>query len=153
VDADGLRRKVEALEVALARHGASREPLRVLASLGGLEIAAITGFAAGAAAARVPLVVDGFIATAGVAVALGLSPAIADFLFFAHRSSERAHGLVLERLGARPLLELDMRLGEGTGALLATHLLEAACRVYAEMATFASAGVSGASDPPRRAAS
>lgn len=143
VDDPGLLRKCEAIEAALARAGrANADPLRVLASLGGYEIAAITGLAVGAAATRTPLIVDGFIATAGAAVAIALDARVRDFLFFGHRSNERAHHSVLQKLDARPLLDLDMRLGEGTGALLASHLLEAACRIYAEMATFSSAGVS-----------
>lgn len=145
VDDTGLLRKCEAIEIALARHGARNEPLEILASLGGYEIAAIAGFAIGAAAHRVALVVDGFIATAGAAVAMAIERRVRDFLFFGHRSNERSHGIVLERMGARTLLDLDMRLGEGTGALLASHLLDAACRIYNEMSTFASAGVSEAS--------
>ncbi|MEK6373999.1 MAG: nicotinate-nucleotide--dimethylbenzimidazole phosphoribosyltransferase [Acidobacteriota bacterium] len=144
VDDPGLLRKCEAIELALARHAARANggPLDILASLGGYEIAAIAGLAIGAAATRTPLIVDGFIATAGAAVAIALDARVHDFLFFGHRSDERAHHTVLQRLDARPLLDLDMRLGEGTGALLASHLLEAACRVYVEMATFATAGVS-----------
>lgn len=146
VDDPGLLRKCEAIELALARHrarpGSRNEPLQILASLGGYEIAAITGFTIGAAASRVPLIVDGFIATAGAAIAIALDARVRDFLFFGHRSSERAHAVVLQQLDARPLLDLDMRLGEGTGALLASHLLDAACCIYAEMATFATAGVS-----------
>jgi nicotinate-nucleotide--dimethylbenzimidazole phosphoribosyltransferase len=144
VDDPGLLRKCEAIELALARHEARANdgPLEILASLGGYEIAAIAGLAIAAAATRTPLIVDGFIATAGAAIAVALDARIRDFLFFGHRSNERAHHTVLQRLEARPLLDLDMRLGEGTGALLASHLLEAACRVYAEMATFATAGVS-----------
>ena len=144
VDDPGLLRKCEAIELALARHAARANggPLDILASLGGYEIAAITGLAIGAAATRTPLIVDGFIATAGASIAIALDPRVRDFLFFGHRSNERAHQTVLQRLDARPLLDLDLRLGEGTGALLASHLLEAACRIYAEMATFAAAGVS-----------
>jgi nicotinate-nucleotide--dimethylbenzimidazole phosphoribosyltransferase len=141
VDDPGLLRKCEAIELALARHGMRRDPLEILASLGGCEIAAIAGFAIGAAAAGVVMIVDGYIATAGAAIAIALDPRVRDFLVFGHRSDERAHGVVLERLGARPLLDLGMRLGEGTGALLASHLLDAACRIYAEMATFAAAGI------------
>jgi len=142
VDDPGLLRKCEAIELALSRHGAHRrEPLEILSSLGGCEIAAIAGFAIGAAASGVAMIVDGFIATAGAAIAIALDPRVRGFLFFGHRSDERAHGVVLERLGARPLLDLGMRLGEGTGALLAAHLLDAACRIYGEMATFADAGI------------
>ena len=145
IDDAALHRKVEAIEIALARHGARRDPLDILQSLGGYEIAAIAGLTLGAAAHRIPLVVDGFIATAGVAIAMQLNPHVRDYLFFGHRSNERAHDIVLRKLNAKPLLDLGMRLGEGTGALLASHLLEAACRIYREMATFISAGVSGRS--------
>ena len=140
-----MLRKCEAIELALARHAArgtgKNDPLQVLASLGGCEIAAIAGFAIGAAATRTPLIVDGFIATSGAAAAIAIDARVRDFLFFGHRSDERAHQRVLERLGARPLLDLGLRLGEGTGALLASHLLEAACRIYSEMATFSTADV------------
>lgn len=142
IDDATLKRKVEAIERALARHAGRRDPLEVLASLGGLEIAAITGVAIAAATRRVPLVVDGFIATAGAAVAIALHPGVRDFLFFGHRSGEQAHAAILRRMEVEPLLDLGLRLGEGTGALLAAHVLEAACRIYREMATFASAGVS-----------
>ncbi len=149
IDDVALHRKVETIEIALQRHRSHpsdcNDPMRILASLGGYEIAAIAGFAIGAASRRVPLVVDGFIATAGAAIAIALHPLVRDYLFFGHRSTERAHDIVLRKLNATPLLDLGMRLGEGTGALLASHLLEAACRIYGEMATFASAGVSGRS--------
>jgi nicotinate-nucleotide--dimethylbenzimidazole phosphoribosyltransferase len=144
VDDPGLLRKRNAIEMALARAAYSKaEPLRILASLGGYEIAAICGLVIGAAVTRTPLIVDGFVATAGAAVAIALETRVRDFLFFGHRSNERGHGRVLWKLGVDPLLDLGMRLGEGTGALLASHLLEAACRLYAEMATFSSAGVAG----------
>ncbi len=145
IDDAALHRKVEAIELGLARHGTRRDPLEILASLGGYEIAAIAGFALGAASRRIPMVVDGFIATAGVAIAMALHPDARPFFFFGHRSNERAHAVVLQRLGVSPLLDLGLRLGEGTGALLASHILEAACRIYHEMATFGSAGVSGPS--------
>ena len=142
VDDAGLHRKVEAIRLALARHDSRSDPFDILASLGGFEIAAITGFAIGAASRGLPLVVDGFIATAAVAIAMTTHPRVRDYLFFGHRSNEKAHTTVLEKLGVHPLLDLALRLGEGTGALLACHLLEAACRIYNEMATFDSAGVS-----------
>jgi nicotinate-nucleotide--dimethylbenzimidazole phosphoribosyltransferase len=142
IDDAALARKVDAVERALARHGPRHAPLEILASLGGLEIAAITGVAIAAAASRVPLVIDGFITTAAAAIAMQLHPHVGDFLFFGHRSNERSHAGMLERLEVKPLLDLGMRLGEGTGALLAAHLLDAACRLYREMSTFASGGVS-----------
>ncbi|HZP44517.1 MAG TPA: nicotinate-nucleotide--dimethylbenzimidazole phosphoribosyltransferase [Candidatus Binataceae bacterium] len=143
IDDAGLVRKVNAVEAALGRH---REhlgnPLGALAAVGGLELAAMAGACLGGAAARVPVVVDGFIATAAAATAIGIAPRVADFLFFAHRSAEGGHGLALEALRVRPLLDLGMRLGEGTGAALAMNLVESALALFHQMATFASAGVS-----------
>jgi nicotinate-nucleotide--dimethylbenzimidazole phosphoribosyltransferase len=139
-------RKVEVVARALAASPPDpADPLGTLAALGGFEIAGLAGVVLGAAARRVPVVVDGFIASAAALAAVRLAPRCAGALLAAHRSAERGHGAVLEALGKRPLLELDLRLGEGTGAVLALHLLEAAVRVLDEMATFESAGVSGAS--------
>ncbi|NTW55658.1 MAG: nicotinate-nucleotide--dimethylbenzimidazole phosphoribosyltransferase [Chlorobiaceae bacterium] len=121
-------------------------PFGVLSSLGGCEIAAITGFILGAASCRVPVVADGFISSAGAVAALKLCPAVGDYLFFSHLSNEQGHRVVMEKLGARPILDLDLRLGEGTGAALAMQIIEAAVKVYNEMATFSSAGVSEKSD-------
>ncbi|AEB12722.1 nicotinate-nucleotide--dimethylbenzimidazole phosphoribosyltransferase [Marinithermus hydrothermalis] len=147
VDAATYRRKVLAVRRAVARAEARlgdlerADPLEVLAGLGGLEIAAIAGvFLAGAEAGR-PLVVDGFPATAGALVAVRLAPAVRDYLFAGHRSLEPGHAHLLRALGLRPLLELDLRLGEGTGAVLAFPLLRAAAEVLAGMATFEEAGV------------
>lgn len=123
-------------------------PFGVLAALGGYEIAAITGFILGAAACRLPVVADGFISSAGAVVAMKLCPAAGDYLFFSHLSSEPGHRVVLEELGTRPILDLDLRLGEGTGAALAMQIIEAAVKVYNEMATFSSAGVSEKSGMP-----
>jgi nicotinate-nucleotide--dimethylbenzimidazole phosphoribosyltransferase len=119
------------------------DPLRALAALGGLEIAGICGLALGAASRRLPVVIDGFISSAGALVAWKMCPAIEDYLFFSHKSAEAGHAVFFERFGARPLLDLGMRLGEGTGAALAMSLIEAAVKVANEMATFSSAGVSG----------
>ncbi|NTW10991.1 MAG: nicotinate-nucleotide--dimethylbenzimidazole phosphoribosyltransferase, partial [Chlorobiaceae bacterium] len=113
-----------------------------LSALGGYEIAAITGFILGAAACRVPVVADGFISSAGALAALKLCPEAGDYLFFSHLSNEPGHKVVMEKIGARPILDLDLRLGEGTGAALAMQIIEAAVNVYNEMATFSSAGVS-----------
>lgn len=144
VDDAGMRRKVAAIEAGLARH---REDLRdgigLLAALGGFEIAAMAGVCLGGAAMRVPVVIDGFIATAAAAAANQLYPGICDYLFFSHRSAEGGHQLALETIGARALLDLEMRLGEGTGAALAMSVIESAIALCREMATFASAGVSG----------
>ena len=138
-----LRHKVEVIRAALALHrGALRDPLARLAALGGFEIAAMVGACIGGAAHHVPIVVDGFIATAAAAVAGELHPALGEHLFFAHRSAEGGHSLALEHLNARPILDLDMRLGEGTGAALAISAIRAALELFHNMATFAGAGVS-----------
>jgi nicotinate-nucleotide--dimethylbenzimidazole phosphoribosyltransferase len=144
VDDAGLARKVEAIERALALHRPDpADPLGVLAAVGGFEIGAIAGVCLGAAARRLPVVVDGFISAAGALIAAALCPAVKPYLIASHLSVERGHGPVWQALGLRPLLDIDLRLGEGTGAVLAMHLVEAACRILAEMATFAGAGVSG----------
>ncbi len=139
-----LRHKIEVIEAALRlHHEALRDPLATLAALGGFEIAAMAGACLGGASMRIPVVVDGFIATAAAAFADKLRPGLRNFLFFSHRSAEGGHSLALERLGARPILDLDMRLGEGTGAALAMAVIRAALELFHGMATFASAGVSG----------
>jgi len=144
IDDAALARKVDvvhrALEVNAALVGT---PLGALAAVGGLEIGGIAGMALGAAASGVPMVVDGFISSAGALVACRMSEAVKGYLFFSHRSEEAGHAVFLERFGARPILDLGMRLGEGTGAALAMTVIEAAVKVYNEMATFDSAGVSG----------
>lgn len=119
------------------------DPLDVLAKVGGYEIGAIAGLILGVAARRKPVLVDGFISTAGALLAQGLCPAAADYMIASHRSTEIGHIAALKRLGRIPLLDLDLRLGEGTGAVLAMHLVEAAVRVLTRMATFQEAGVSG----------
>lgn len=139
------RRKQAVVAAVLARHAAcAANPLEVLRSVGGLEIAAMTGMMLAAATHRIAVVVDGFISTAAAAVACALVPAARGYLFAGHRSEEPGHRVLLEHLGLQPILDLGMRLGEGTGAVLAMPVIEAAVRVYLEMATFASAGVSGA---------
>lgn len=120
-----------------------RTPLGTLASLGGFEIAGIAGFIIGAASRRLPVVVDGFISSAGALAAMKLCPAAAGYLFFSHLSSEQGHRRVMESLGVRPILDLDLRLGEGTGGALAMQVIEGAIRIYNEMATFSSASVAG----------
>lgn len=144
VDDAGLARKVATLERALNLHQLSpSDPIGVLAAVGGFEIGAIAGVCLGAAAHRVPVVVDGFISAAGALIAAAVCPAVKPYLIASHLSVERGHAPLWEALGLRPLLEMDLRLGEGTGAVLAMHLVEAACRILSEMATFAGAGVSG----------
>lgn len=142
VDDAGLARKRDAVARGLARHGDDRRPLTVLASLGGLEIAAIAGAIRGAARRRLPVLVDGFIVSVAALVAVRHTPGVAAWVHFAHRSQEAGHDTVLGALDAAPLLDLDMRLGEGSGAATAVPLLRAACRIHADMATFEGAGVS-----------
>lgn len=144
LDDAGVRRKVAILERALERHRASlTDAESILSTVGGFEVAAMAGVCLAGAALRIPVVVDGFIATAAAAAAERLFPGLFDYLFFAHRSAEGGHARALERMGVRPILDLAMRLGEGTGAALAMNLLEAALETYRSMATFESAGVSG----------
>jgi nicotinate-nucleotide--dimethylbenzimidazole phosphoribosyltransferase len=118
------------------------DPIDVLAKVGGLEIGGIAGLVLGCAASRIPVVVDGFISTAGALIAAELNPHVKEYIFASHRSVEIGHVFMLERLGAVPILDLGMRLGEGTGAALAMGIIEAAVKVLKEMATFDQAGVS-----------
>ncbi len=142
LDDAGWQRKVEVLRAALDHHRDTfSDGRQLLAALGGFEIAAMAGVCLGAAARRVPTVVDGFIATAAAAVADKIAPGLAAHLFFSHRSAEGGHSLVLEHLGARPILDLDLRLGEGTGAAIAISVIQAALAAFHGMATFAGAGV------------
>lgn len=142
LDDAGLARKRAVLARAAARTPARLDPETALAEYGGFEIAMMTGAMLGAAGARKLVLVDGFIATAAAAAATALAPASEAALVFAHRSAEAGHAPVLARLGAEPLLDLDMRLGEGTGALLAWPIVGAAAAMLREMASFESAGVS-----------
>lgn len=118
------------------------DPLNTLAALGGFEIAGICGLIIGAASRRMPVVVDGFISTAGALSAVRICPAAQDVLFFSHLSQEQGHRSVTEAMGMRPILDLTMRLGEGTGAALAMPIIEAAVKMYNQMSTFSTAGVS-----------
>ncbi len=142
---EGVRHKAAIINQALQRHApaiASGDGLEILAALGGYEIGTLTGLSIGAARRRMLLLVDGFIASAAYAVAWRLCPAVADYAFFAHASAEPGHNTALQAMGAAPLLDLGMRLGEGTGAALALPLLRASANVFNDMATFAEAGVS-----------
>ena len=153
LDAAGVQRKIDVLRRVLARHAQASEPLQALAALGGLEIAAMTGAVLQAAAERRVIVVDGFITTAAVLVAARLRPHVLQRCVFAHRSGERGHALLLAHLKAEPLLDLGLRLGEGSGAALAWPLLVSACAILREMASFGDAGVArAASDPAPTAA-
>jgi nicotinate-nucleotide--dimethylbenzimidazole phosphoribosyltransferase len=143
IDDQVWQHKVAVINRALALHRPdAADPVGALAAVGGLEIAGIAGFILGAAAARRPILLDGFIATAGALVAVALAPAAGDYLIAAHRSVEPGHQTVLDFLGLKPLFNLQLRLGEGTGAALGLGLLEAGVKIYREMATFAEAGVS-----------
>jgi nicotinate-nucleotide--dimethylbenzimidazole phosphoribosyltransferase len=142
VDDTGLAHKRRVLELALARHAAARAPLDALAALGGFEIAMLTGAMLQAAAERRVIVVDGFIVGAALLVAQALVPAVRDYCVFAHLSAETGHAAMLAALRAEPLLALDLRLGEGTGAALAWPLVAAAAQMLCRMASFEAAGVS-----------
>jgi nicotinate-nucleotide--dimethylbenzimidazole phosphoribosyltransferase len=144
----GLARKIEVINGALKLHGFSPgisgsvpDALDLLAKVGGLEIGGLAGVILGAAAARRPVVLDGFISGAAALIAAGLAPNVTHYCFAAHRSVEAGHHAILEKLGLKPIVDLDLRLGEGTGAALAMHLIEASAKIYNEMATFAEAGV------------
>jgi nicotinate-nucleotide--dimethylbenzimidazole phosphoribosyltransferase len=142
LDARGVTHKVEVVERMLAANRVSvDDPLGALAALGGFEIALLAGVALGAAADRAVVMLDGFITGAAALVAARLDPALAGYLVASHRSPEPGHAAVLDALGLEPLLDLGLRLGEGSGAALALPLLEAARAILVEMATFESAGV------------
>ena len=137
--------KIAVVEAVLARHNAGAlDTATLLAAVGGLEIAAIVGAALQAATCNLVVVVDGYITTAGILVAARMDPTVLRACVFAHRGSEPGHAIALASLNAEPLLALELRLGEGSGAALALPLVRAAARILSEMATFASAGVSGA---------
>jgi nicotinate-nucleotide--dimethylbenzimidazole phosphoribosyltransferase len=138
-----MARKRSAIERALCLHAAQlNSPLGILQCVGGFEIAAMCGFCLGAAARRLPIVMDGFISTAGAALAVQMCPALGGYLFASHRSAEVGHAYLLAVLGQEPLLDLGMRLGEGTGAALAIKVIQFAVAAFTGMATFAGAGVS-----------
>lgn len=149
LDAAAVQRKVAVLREVLQVHADVTEPLAVLAAMGGLEIATLVGVVVQAAAERRVIVVDGFIASSAVLVAKALQPEVLACCVFSHRSGEAGHGLMLQHLGptpdvpARALLDLGLRLGEGSGAALAWPLLQSACAILREMASFESARVSG----------
>ncbi|MBZ2190378.1 nicotinate-nucleotide--dimethylbenzimidazole phosphoribosyltransferase [Alcanivorax sp. JB21] len=146
LDAAGVTHKTRIVEQALHRHAATharlaQDPLTAMASLGGFEIVALSGAMLGCAARRIPVLVDGFIVSVAALAAVRHAPALRDWLHFAHRSGEPGHAHVLAALDAEPLLDLGMRLGEGSGAAVAVPLLRAACALHNEMASFEQAGV------------
>lgn len=141
---EGFQRKRDVIDAALAKHSAILgDPLKAAAALGGRELAAILGAALAARHSRIPVLLDGFVSTAAVAPLAKLCAGALDHALAGHRSAERGHGLLLEELGLRPLLDLDMRLGEGSGAAVAVLVLRAALACHTGMATFAEAQVSG----------
>ena len=144
LDASDRAHKARVIDAALVHHGliaADASPQRILCAVGGLEIAAISGAVIAAAQRGVPILADGFIASVAALTATRLNPSCRPYLIFSHRSAERGHRLVLEALEARPLLDLDLRLGEASGAALALPLLRLACALHNQMATFAEAAV------------
>ena len=143
IDDAGHAHKIDVIQHALALHRLdSTHAMEVLAKVGGLEIGGLAGLMLGAAAARIPVVLDGFIAGAAALIAVGLQPRCKDYLIASHQSVERGHRAILDHLGLKPLLDLDLRLGEGTGACLGMSLVFAAIKILTEMATFDEAGVS-----------
>ena len=143
IDDASHARKIDVIQRALDLHRLdSANALKVLATVGGLEIGGLAGLMLGAAAARIPVVLDGFIAGAAALIAVGMQPRCNDYLIASHRSVERGHEAILNHLGLKPLFDLDLRLGEGTGACLGMSLVFAAIKIFTEMATFDEAGVS-----------
>ena len=137
VDDTGLERKIAAIEKGISVNRPDPDdPIGVLAKVGGFEIGGLAGLVIGAAARRIPVVCDGLISTAGALIGCKIAPAARDYLFASHRSVESGHGAMLEHLGLQPLLDLDFRLGEGTGAALAMELIDAATRILPEIRTF-----------------
>jgi nicotinate-nucleotide--dimethylbenzimidazole phosphoribosyltransferase len=143
INDQALVNKIRVIEAGLRINAPDRrDPVDVLAKVGGYEIGGIAGLVLGCAAAGLPVVIDGFISTAGALIAAELNPRVRDYIFAAHKSVEIGHACILERIGVRPLLDLELRLGEGTGAALAMGLIEAALCGLREIRTFAEAGVS-----------
>lgn len=144
IDDQGLIKKQDAIRRAIAVNKPNVEdPVDVLAKIGGFEIAGLAGLILGCAANRTPIIIDGFISSAAALVAQKIAPAVSSYIIPSHASEEPGHRLILDLLGMNPLLLLNMRLGEGTGAALAMHIVEGACKIINEMATFADAGVTG----------
>ncbi len=144
INDDVLKNKVQVIKDSISINTPdASDPIDVLSKIGGAEIAAIAGLIIGAAANKVPVVIDGFISTAGALIAYMIEPKTKDYMFAAHRSQEIGHKALLEKIGLRPILDLDMRLGEGTGVALAMLVIEGGLKIYKEMATFAEAEVAG----------
>jgi nicotinate-nucleotide--dimethylbenzimidazole phosphoribosyltransferase len=144
INDEAFKRKIAIIEQCIATNRPDpKDPIDVLAKVGGAEIGGIAGVILGAASERIPVVVDGFISTAGAMIAYEIEPKTADYMFAAHSSVEIGQKCMLKKMGLSPILDLNLRLGEGTGAALAITMIEAATKIYREMATFSEAGVSG----------
>ncbi|MCL4457110.1 MAG: nicotinate-nucleotide--dimethylbenzimidazole phosphoribosyltransferase [Nitrospirae bacterium] len=140
---ESLKNKIRVIEDGIKLNKPyPKDAVDVLSKVGGAEIGGIAGLVLGAAANRIPVVIDGFISTAGALIAYCIKPEVKDYMFAAHNSVEIGHKAILDKMGLRPILDLDLRLGEGTGAALAMLMIEAGLRIYKEMATFGEAGVS-----------
>lgn len=147
IDDHALKIKIKVIEDSIALNRPDpKDPVDVLAKVGGAEIGGIAGLVIGAAANSVPVVIDGFISTAGALLAYCLEPKTGEYMFAAHNSVEKGHKAMLGKMGLRPVLDLDLRLGEGTGAALAMLMIEAGIKIYREMATFGDAGISTKKD-------
>jgi nicotinate-nucleotide--dimethylbenzimidazole phosphoribosyltransferase len=146
INSETLQKKISIVEKALRINKPdSKNPLDVLAKVGGFEIAGIAGFILGSAAVRTPVVIDGVISGAGALIAYRLNPAAGDYMFMSHRSREPAHDVLFDEIKQEALFDFGMRLGEGTGAVIGMNLLEAGVKIFSEMATFENAGVSNKS--------
>ena len=143
IDDAGLEKKIAVIEEAIrVNKPNNKDAIEVLAKVGGFEIGGMAGVILAAASHSVPVVIDGFISGTAALVAYGIAPAVKDYMIAAHRSVEKGHSVTLDYIGLKPLLDLDMRLGEGTGAALGISIVDAACKILGEMATFEDAGVS-----------
>lgn len=143
LDAQGVKHKAKVIEMALALHHASSDdPFHILRCVGGFEIAGLTGAYIASAQCGIPVLIDGFISSVAALLAVRINPSVRGWMLFAHASAEPGHRLVLSELDARPLLDLGMRLGEGSGAAVAVPILKLACDLHGKMATFSEAGVS-----------
>lgn len=144
IDDSRLQHKISVVERALEVNSPDpNDPVDVLSKVGGLEIGGLVGVILGAAVNGCPVIIDGFISSAAALLAKAICPVAADYMIVSHASHEQGHRRLLEELNLRPVLELDLRIGEGTGGVLCLHLVDAACRIVREMATFESAGISG----------
>ena len=140
---ESLKKKVGVIEAGIKLNNPDpADAVDVLSKVGGAEIGGIAGLILGAASNRIPVVIDGFISTAGALIAYCMEPASVDYMFAAHNSVEVGHTAMLDKMGLKPILDLDLRLGEGTGAALSMLMIEAGLKIYKEMATFGEAGVS-----------